>query len=180
MNRKIDVVFVRSNLSRDHARLLKAFEMEEDPSNDRPRRPLDGIRITELRGAAVGYWAGWTFVIHSHAAFSLVPSAIDAEFSDTARRLTELSDEAFALWTMPTSQASGFALLRRGGWARVRRFENNEVVADGGRPLPFELRDEGDIDFEGWPRAASKALLGVDVVHLLDNHILSATIHAPW
>lgn len=177
---KRDAVFVRGNFSRDHAALLAALEMSADALASAPRRPLEDVSLEALRGAAVAYWKGWTFVVHPTAALSLVPSKPDPELSPAARRLAALSDEVFALWTMPSGQASGFAALRRGGWARLRTYERGEVRLDAGRPLPFELRDEGGIDWEGWPRAASKSFLGVDASYLLDSPVLTATIHAPW
>ncbi len=177
---KRDAIFVRGNFSRDHAALLGALQISADALSVAPRRPLEDVSLVVLRGAAVAYWKGWTFVVHPTAAFSLVPSKAGAEVSATARRLAELSEEVLALWTMPSRRASGFASLRRGAWARLRSYDEGEVRLDAGRPLPFELRDEGGIDWEGWPRAASKSLLGVDASHLLDSPMLTATIHAPW
>ncbi len=177
---KRDAIFVRGNLSRDHGTLLGALEMSADALSAAPRRPFEDVSIEVLRGAAVGYWKGWTFVVHPTAAFSLVPSEPDSGLSATARRLAALSEEVFALWTMPSRRASGFASLRRGAWARMRTYDEGEIRLDAGRPLPFELRDEGGIDWEGWPRAASRSLLGVEAGDLLDSPVLTATIHAPW
>ena len=180
MSKKVDAVFVRANLSRDHGKLLQAFEMSEDEREDRPRRPLNDLEISELRGAAIGYWKGWTFLIHPHAAFALVPTSDKLpDPSDTARRLGALAPESFAVWTDEATRSSAFGLLRGGRWARIRSFANGEVGAEAGKPLPFELRS-GDLDFRGWPQAASVDLLGVDMMHLLESDILTATVHAPW
>ncbi len=177
---EIDVVFTRANLSRNHAALLDAFEMSEDTSDERPRRPLNDLRLSELRGAAVGYYKGWSFLVHPHAAFALVPSSFEGapEPSDQARRLGELAPESFALWTDPSTQSSAFGLLRGGRWARVRVYSKGSVTAEFGKPLPFER--DSDLDHGAWPRAATRHLLGVELAHILESDILSATVHAPW
>ena len=178
---EIDVVFVRANLSRNHAALLDAFEMTEDTADERPRRPLNDLRLSELRGAAIGYWKGWTFMVHPHAGFALLPSEFEGtpEPSDQARRLGEIAPESFAVWTDPGTQSSAFGLLRGGRWARIRTYSKGVIAAEAGKPLPFELR-AGDLDHAGWPRAATRDLLGVELAHILESDILSATIHAPW
>lgn len=177
---ELDVVFVRANLSRNHGALLDAFEMSQDTSEAPPRRPLDDLRLSELRGAAIGYWKGWTFLVHPHAAFALLPTSFEGspEPSDQAQRLGTLAPESFAVWTDPGTKSSAFGLLRGGRWARLRAYSKGNMSAEFGKPLPFER--DSDLDHAEWPRAATRHLLGVELRHLLESDILSATIHAPW
>ncbi len=172
----LDAIFVAGNFSRDHEALLGALEMTADASHGSVRTPCSMVSLRDLRGPAIGYWNGWTFLLHPHGAFSLLPNDNDT-LSDSAARLSDLSPESFAFWVRSASKTSSFGLLRSGAWVRRRSFGGASI--DAGRALPVEHRRD-DWDFESWPRGVTTALLGTDGLTLLRSDILTVTHHAPW